>query len=94
MELSERIIQTLENEGFTSVYEVSEVIGTVHKERISAGTMSIVVTDGSIEYAFAGNAGTLRTGNRLDIPACIPYYITAGPAGCNYVVGEKLIKSI
>lgn len=89
MELSERIIQTLEKEGFSSVYEVSDAANLVHPERNTAAAVAIVVTDGSIMYSINGNSKTLGLGDRLDISRQTTYSATVGLAGCNYVVGEN-----
>jgi hypothetical protein len=88
MELSERIIATLEAEGCPSVYEEtlgSYVTAPLHTPQTLT---ALVVTDGSIEVTFDNIPHILEPGNRLDIPADTTYSVIAGKTGCNYVVGE------
>jgi len=88
MELSERIIATLEAEGCSSVYE--ETLGAYATSSLHTALTPIVlvVTDGSIEVTFDNSPHIFEPGNRLDVPANTSYSIIAGKAGCNYVVGE------
>ena len=90
MELSERCIQTLEKEGFPSVYEWKDEPGTVYNAHQHQGKVSIFITEGTIELTIAGIAHTLRAGNRLDIPPQVPHSAVVGPHGCQYVVGEMI----
>ena len=88
MELSERIIATLESEGFATVSEESLPAHTSLPTRIATTPTTFVVTDGSIEVRNNKTSNILESGNRFDVPADTPYTIVAGKSGCNYVVGE------
>ena len=89
MELSERIIATLEAAGFPSVFELSDPADTVSPDQLHSWAITLVVTDGFLEVKVAGNTRTLKTGDRIDIKAQTPYSVVTGAQGCNYVVGEK-----
>ncbi|MCB9814552.1 hypothetical protein H6784_04000 [Candidatus Nomurabacteria bacterium] len=88
MELSERYIQKLENEGFASVYEGQDAAGKVYSERISKGKLSILVTDGSLTFTMSGREKVVAAGQRFDIPPSTTYSQVAGPLGAIYIVGE------
>ena len=90
MELSERFIQTLEKEGFASVYEWQDTPGTVRAGRQNRDKVSLCIADGSMVIECGGVETTLRAGHRFDIPPQVPYAITVGEAGVIYIVGEML----
>ena len=88
MELSERIIATLETEGCISVYEETLGAHATLSLRTTVSPIAIVVTDGCLEVTYNDITQQLKSGNRLDILADTTYSIIAGKSGCNYVVGE------
>lgn len=88
MELSERIIATLEAEGCTGVCEEQLASGADLPTRSFPTPVTYFVTDGSIVVDHADASRTLTPLDRIDIEANIPHTITAGTNGCNYVVGE------
>lgn len=90
MELSERCIQTLENEGFVSVYEWTDAPGVVYEEHVHQGPVTIFVTDGSLIMKIGKETRELRTGERFDVPMETPHSAVVGPEGCQYVVGEMI----
>jgi quercetin dioxygenase-like cupin family protein len=90
MELSERCIQTLENEGFTSVYEESLVSGETFAVLESENKVSIFVTEGSLAVEVSGETKPLLPGDRFDFPPQLPHEVVAGQAGCQIVVGELI----
>ncbi len=91
MELSERYIQKLEDEGFTSVYEHQDPAGTVYEEHSHQGKVSIFVTDGSITFTVAGEKKEIVATKRLDIPANTPHSAVVGPAGWIGIIGEEIV---
>lgn len=88
MELSERIIQTLEAEGY-EVYEWQDKPGTNYPEHVNDTDVTFLVTDGSMVFNFSGEMKELSTRERLDIKAGIPYSIVVGPSGVIYIRGDK-----
>lgn len=88
MELSERCIQTLENEGFASVYEWSDGPGVGYAEHQHEAKVTIFVTEGSLLLTVHGETKELLPGDRFDIPPITSHSALAGPAGCQYVIGE------
>ena len=88
MELSERIIQTLEAEGYDSIDEQQHASDTTLSSVISSGKTTIVVTDGEITVTHSEIVRTLTTLDRITIPAQVPYAILVGPLGCQVVIGE------
>lgn len=90
MELSERCIQTLEKEGFTSVYEWTDAPGIVYTEHIHQGPVTIFVTEGDVVLKIGNETKGLRAGDRLDVPVQTPHSAVVGPHGCQYVVGEMI----
>jgi len=89
MELSERYIQTLEKEGFTTVYEHQDPAGTTYSEHSHPGKIAILVTDGSITYDVAGEKKEVVAGGRLNIPATVPYSAAVGSSGWIGIIGEE-----
>jgi len=90
MELSERYIQTLEKEGFASVYEWQDPAGTVYEEHSHQGTVALLVTDGSITFAIAGEKREFAAGQRFDVPVGVPHSAIVGPKGWIVIVGEEM----
>lgn len=88
MELSERCIQTLEKEGFTSVYEWSDEPGVVYDEHQHQDRVTIFITEGSLAIEINGEIKNLLPGDRFDVPPQVPHRGVVGPSGCQYVVGE------
>ena len=89
MQLSERYIQTLEKEGFTTAYEQQDPAGTVYPKHSHPGKVSIQVTDGSITYDLNGEKKEIVAGGRLNIPANAPYSAVVGPTGWIGIIGEE-----
>ncbi|MCB9811186.1 MAG: cupin domain-containing protein [Candidatus Nomurabacteria bacterium] len=89
MELSERCIQTLEKEGFITIYEESEASGATHETHTHSYNVALFVTEGMLEVTINGETKELKAGDRANIPANAPHSTTAGPNGCQFVMGEK-----
>jgi len=89
MELSERCIQTLEKEGFTTIYEDSESPNTTYETHTHEYKVAVFVTEGSLEITVNDVVKILQAGGRADIPANAPHSTIAGPEGCQLVMGEK-----
>lgn len=90
MELSERCIKTLENEGFTSVYEWADKPGVVYAEHQHKDRVTIFVTEGSLTLEINGETKQLLPGDRYNVPPQVPHSAVVGPVGCQYVVGEMI----
>ena len=90
MELSERCIAQLEQEGFVHIYEWQEESGSLFNDRVHTMPTALYITEGSVDITLQGITKTLSTGERLDIPPGIPYSTVAGPNGCQYVAGEHI----
>ncbi len=90
MELSERFIQKLEKEGFTSVYEWTDPARTEYPEHAHEGKVSLCITDGSITIDFEGIVKELKAGDRFDVPIGKLHTATVGPRGWIVIVGEEL----
>ncbi|MCA9359055.1 hypothetical protein KC926_02520 [Candidatus Kaiserbacteria bacterium] len=88
MELSERYIQTLEKEGFTTVSEWQHGPNEVLVERRHADKVSYLVTDGSIEFLIDGQSNDVLPGQRVNIPSNTPYSAKVGAGGVIYIMGE------
>lgn len=88
MELSERCIQTLEKEGFISVYECSDAPSLVYAEHQHDEKVALIVTEGTLLVKMSGQTKELLPGDRIDIPAHTLHSGVVGPQGCQYVVGE------
>jgi quercetin dioxygenase-like cupin family protein len=91
MELSERYIQKLEAEGFASVYEWQDEAGTIYPNHLHQGRVSLMVTDGSITFDFAGQKKELVANQRFDIPVGVPHSAMVGPKGWIVIVGEEIV---
>lgn len=89
MELSERIIQALENEGYTDIQERSVVAGRTIDEPASSHEIIIIFTDGTGQVMYEGETTYFAPGDRITIPADTPYQVTADTTDCHYILGEK-----
>lgn len=90
MELSERYIQKFESEGFTSVYEWQDKVGTVYNEHAHQGKVSIFVTDGSITFDFEGEKREVKAGERFDVPVGAHHSAVVGPQGWIAIIAEEI----
>lgn len=90
MELSERWIQTFEDEGFASVYEWQDAAGTVYEPHAHQGRVSLFVTDGSVTFDFNGQEKEVVAGERFDVPVGIEHSAVVGPQGWIVIVGEEI----
>ena len=90
MELSERWIQTFENEGFASVYEWQDPAGTVYEPHAHHGKVSLFVTDGSISFDLNGVKQKVTAGERFDVPVGVEHSAVVGPSGWIGIVGEEI----
>jgi quercetin dioxygenase-like cupin family protein len=90
MELSERFIQKLEEEGFDHVYEWQDAPHAVHIEHSHPGRTAVIVTDGSITFTLKGEEKLLMPSQRLDIPAGALHSAKVGSVGVIYIVGEMV----
>jgi len=88
MELSERCIQILENEGFSTVYEESLAPGEVFEVAPSLHLITIFVTEGTLLTAGNHETKSLVPGERFDLPPQKAYAFTAGRVGAQCVVGD------
>lgn len=88
MELSELCIKTLENEGFSTVYEESRAPGSAFELVNEAASMSIFVSEGTLLVSLDNETKELLPGDRSDVPPGVSQPCIAGPTGCQYVVGE------
>jgi len=89
MELSERCMQTLEKEGFESVFEWTDPARTEYPEHAHKGKVSLYITDGSVTFDFEGTIKVLKVGDRLDVPIGALHTATVGDRGWSVVVGEE-----
>jgi quercetin dioxygenase-like cupin family protein len=94
MELSERWIQTFENEGFTQVYEWSDAPHTYYEPHAHKGKVSLFVTDGAIVFDFAGEKKKICAGERFDVPVGIMHSTTVGPQGWIVIVAEEIVGDV
>lgn len=90
MELSERIIKKFEDEGFASVYEWQDKVGTVYEEHLHQGKVSLFVTDGSITFDFEGVKKEVKANERLDIAPQKLHSAIVGLQGWIVIVGEEI----
>lgn len=89
MELSERYIQMLEKEGFANIEEKQIAANESFSSDALAVKTTFFVTDGTLIFNVKGVEKVINATERMNIPANIPYSMTAGPAGAIYMFGEK-----
>jgi quercetin dioxygenase-like cupin family protein len=90
MELSERCIAQLENEGWPHIYEWQDKPSAIYPEHSHQGRVTLFITEGSIEFTISGVTKTFITGDRLDVPPGTPHRAVVGPSGVQFVVGEEI----
>jgi quercetin dioxygenase-like cupin family protein len=88
MELSERYIKILEDEGFPFVYEWQDTPGTVYAPHAHTGKVALCITDGSITFDIDGEKKELTAPTRFDVPVGVIHSAVVGPQGALYIVGE------
>ena len=88
VELSERLIKTLEAEGY-EVYEQQDKPETVYVEQRNETEVAYLVTDGSMAFNLSGEIKEVKQRERLDIKAGITYSILVGEVGVIYIRGDK-----
>ena len=88
MELSERNLKTLHDEGYKSVYEIFDDPNTAYPSHSHETEHAIIITEGSMEVVIDEETRTLTTGDYLKIPKDTEHTVKVGSNGCKYVVGE------
>lgn len=89
MELSERYIQTLEQEGYSSVEELQDKPDSDYADCLYASKVSFCLTDGLITITLPTGPIELIAPTRFDIPANTPFTAKVGPLGAIYIFGVK-----
>lgn len=89
MELSERIIATLESQGYTSIDEQQHPSNSRLSPTPFESTATIYVTDGTAILTIGEVEHHLGVGNAVTVPPQTPYSVTVGSSGCQLIVGEK-----
>lgn len=90
MELSERYIAKLEQEGFPSVYEWQDAPDTIYEDHTHQGKVTLFVTDGSVVFDFEGTRKEVSAGERFDVPIGKKHSAVVGPKGWIVIVGEEI----
>lgn len=90
MELSEKWLKQFEEEGFVSVYEWSDPPGTVYPAHSHKGKVSLFITEGSVEFDFAGGKRVIRANERFDVSVNSEHTAVVGPDGWIVVVAEEI----
>ncbi len=90
MELSERYIQILENEGLPHIYEWQDQPGTIYKEHAHKDKVTIFLTDGSVTFDFSGEKKVVKATERFDVPVGKLHSAVVGEKGAIYIVGEMI----
>lgn len=88
MELSERHIKKLEDEGYAFVYEQFDKPNVSYPSHKHETRHSILISEGSMDVTIGGITTRYTSGDRLDISAGTEHAVTTGPEGCKYVIGE------
>lgn len=91
MELSERYIKILEDEGFPSVYEWQDAPGTIYNEHAHQGKVTLFVTDGSVMFDFEGVQKEVVAGKRFDVPVGKKHSAIVGKQGATFIIGEEVV---
>ncbi len=89
MELSERFIQQLEKEGFSTVSEWQDEAGVVYPEHSHEEKIAFYVTDGSVTVEMRGVEKIINVGERIDVPPNVPHSVVVGNEGCIVIIGES-----
>ncbi len=89
MELSERNIKKLEDEGFTTVYEWFDESNKKYEAHSHDYAVTIIISEGSMSATVNGETIKLISGDRIDIPSGITHAVLAGTDGCKYVIAER-----
>lgn len=84
MELSERCIKILEDEGFPFVYEWQDAPGKIYEAHAHKGKVTIFITDGSVTFDFSGEKKELLAPMRFDVPVGAIHSAVVGLKGAIY----------
>jgi mannose-6-phosphate isomerase-like protein (cupin superfamily) len=85
----QEITQQLTSEGFTDVYVWEDGPNVEYPEHTHEKLTAHVIISGEMILKDNGGEKTLKSGQRLDIPAGTVHSAIMGPQGCRYAVGEK-----
>jgi quercetin dioxygenase-like cupin family protein len=80
----------LRAEGFTEVYTWHNAPGDIYPTHVHPDVTAHVVLQGMLILEIDGEEHEYREMERFDIPACVQHSARFGPAGCTYIIGEKV----
>lgn len=86
----EDIEAQLRAEGFTEVYTWHNAPGDIYPTHIHDDVTAHVILQGSLVLEIDGVEREYGETERFDIPARLQHSARFGPAGCTYIIGEKV----
>ncbi len=89
MELSERYIKQLEDEGYNPVYEHYDEPNTSYPAHSHKEQHAIIIVEGSMKVMVDVEMKTLHVNDKIILSPNEEHSVLIGPKGCKYVVGEK-----
>ena len=85
----EKLLRTLEQEGFRHAYVWQDAPNAVYAEHAHATETAHVVVSGEMTLTMGGKSRTYCAGERCDVPAGAVHSARMGASGCRYLVGER-----
>jgi mannose-6-phosphate isomerase-like protein (cupin superfamily) len=79
----------LRAEGFAHFFTRQDGPKAFYPEHTHALRTTHVILDGEMALTLEGRTRTVKSGERLDVPANTVHSARMGPAGCRYLVGEE-----
>jgi len=81
----------LRREGFGQTYIWQDEPGQRYAEHTHPVETAHIILEGEMRLTMGGQSTTYRVGERCDVPAGTVHAARMGPAGCRYLIGEKLV---
>jgi mannose-6-phosphate isomerase-like protein (cupin superfamily) len=80
----------LRAEGFHHTYVWQDGPNASYSDHTHPAETAHIILEGQMTLTMAGKSTTYSTGERCDVPAGAVHSARMGPAGCRYLIGEKI----
>ncbi len=80
----------LQDEGFTRTFIWEDAPGAFYPDHAHPVETAHIILEGEMTLSVHGQSRTYRAGERVDVPAQAIHSARMGPAGCRYLIGERL----
>jgi quercetin dioxygenase-like cupin family protein len=84
-----KLEEELRTEGYTRTYVWEDGPNAFYPDHTHPEQTAHIILSGEMTLTCQGRTETVKTGQRLDVPAGAVHSAKMGPGGCRYLIGER-----